>query len=93
MTESPTGAIGAFVRRRRKANHLTQAQLAALAGVGVRFLSELERGKPTARVDAVDAVLRVFGKRVGIVDAAAGDADREPVGNGTAGTLGGIDRG
>ncbi len=93
MTESPIGAIGAFIRRRRKANHMTQTQLAALAGVGVRFLSELERGKPTARVDAVDAVLQVFGKRVGIVDATTDDADREPVGDGTTGLPGGSDRG
>ena len=35
----------------------------------INFLSELERGKATVRVDAVDQVLRVFGKRLGVVDA------------------------
>lgn len=59
--------IGAFVRARRRANRLTQRQLAELAGVGVRFVSDLERGKRTVRVDAVNAVLAVFGKRLGIV--------------------------
>lgn len=59
--------MGAFVRRRRKANGLTQRELAELAGVGVRLVSELERGKPTLRLDAVRAVLAVFGMTVGVV--------------------------
>jgi hypothetical protein len=37
--------------------------------VGLRFIVELERGKPTLRMDTVNAVLRVFGKKLGIVDA------------------------
>lgn len=49
------------VRDGRRARGMTQADLAALAGVGRRFLSELENGKPTLRLDAVRAVLRVFG--------------------------------
>ncbi|MBI4474623.1 MAG: helix-turn-helix transcriptional regulator [Acidobacteria bacterium] len=47
---------------------MTQPELAALAGVGPRFVVELERGKPTVRMDAVNAVLRIFGKRLGVVD-------------------------
>jgi y4mF family transcriptional regulator len=62
-------ALGAFVRGRRRANRLTQQHLGELAGVGTRFVSELERGKPTLRMDAVNAVLAVFGKRLGVVDA------------------------
>lgn len=62
-------SFGTFVRQRRRANRMTQRQLAEIAGVGLRFLSELERGKATVRVDAVDQVLRVFGKRLGVVDA------------------------
>ena len=61
--------IGQFVRRRRKANGLTQQELGELTGVGTRFVSELERGKPTVRVDAVNRVLAAFGKRLGLVDA------------------------
>jgi len=60
--------IAQFVRERRRANGLTQRQLAELAGVGTRFVSELERGKPTIRVGTVNAVLRVFGKCLGVVD-------------------------
>lgn len=61
--------VGRFVRARRQANGLTQAQLGELAGVGTRFISELERGKPTLRMDTVNAVLAVFGKQLGVVEA------------------------
>ena len=68
--ESPgRSPVAAFVRARRKANRLSQRELAELAGVGVRFLSELERGKPTLRMDAVNSVLAVFGKQLGVTDA------------------------
>lgn len=60
--------IGAFVRRRRRANGMTQRELAELAGVGTRFVSELEREKPTVRLDAVNAILAVFGATVGVVE-------------------------
>jgi y4mF family transcriptional regulator len=60
--------IGPFVRRRRTANKLNQQQLAELAGVGKRFVIELEAGKPTLRLDAVNRVLAVFGKTLGVVD-------------------------
>jgi y4mF family transcriptional regulator len=62
------GSVASFVRSRRKANKLSQRGLAELAGVGMRFLSELERGKKTLRMDAVNAVLAVFGKELGAVD-------------------------
>ena len=61
--------IGEFVRSRRKASGLTQQQLGELAGVGTRFVSELERGKPTVRLSVVNKVLTVFGKSLGIVEA------------------------
>lgn len=64
--DSPS--IGGFVRERRRANGLTQAELGELAGVGVRFIVELERDKPTVRLDRLNAVLRVFGKQAGVVD-------------------------
>ncbi|MGL5098103.1 MAG: helix-turn-helix transcriptional regulator [Planctomycetia bacterium] len=61
--------LGAFVRSRRTANRLTQRELGELAGVGTRFVSELERGKPTLRMDAVNKVLFVFGRTLGPVEA------------------------
>lgn len=61
--------IGTFVRQRRLSASLTQLQLGELAGVGRRFVVELEGGKATLRLDKLNLVLAVFGKRVGIVDA------------------------
>ncbi|HEX4056564.1 MAG TPA: helix-turn-helix transcriptional regulator [Tepidisphaeraceae bacterium] len=61
--------IGSFVRARRKAGNLTQRELGELAGVGTRFVSELERGKLSLRLDVVNRVLAVFGKCLGIADA------------------------
>jgi y4mF family transcriptional regulator len=61
--------IGEMVRRRRLANRLTQQQLGELAGVGLRLVSELERGKPTLRMDATNRVLGVFGLMLGQVEA------------------------
>lgn len=61
--------IGGFVRDRRLSGHLTQAELGELAGVGKRFIVELEQGKPTLRLDKINQVLEVFGKRLGVVDA------------------------
>lgn len=54
---SDVGEIGRAVRAARKAQGLTQREFADISGVGVRFLSELERGKPTAEVGLVLAVL------------------------------------
>ena len=56
--------IGAVVRQARLAQGLRQDQLAAAAGVGVRFLVELERGKPTVRLAKVLAVLDALGLRL-----------------------------
>lgn len=74
-SEDPS-TIGTYVRQRRKASRLTQTELAELAGVGTRLVSELERGKATLRMDAVNRVLRVFGQMLGCVDAPRGEDDR-----------------
>lgn len=59
--------LAEFVIERRKALKLTQTQLADKAGVGLRFVRELERGKPTLRMDKVNEVLRFFGCQLGPV--------------------------
>ena len=69
MTKEFDETIGTFVRDRRKAGQMTQRELGELAGVGTRFISELERGKPSVRLSVVNKVLAVFGKSLGIVDA------------------------
>ncbi|WP_153110907.1 helix-turn-helix transcriptional regulator [Propionivibrio limicola] len=53
--------LGDAVRRARKALGLTQPQLALAAGVGVRFIVDLEAGKPTVRLENVLRVLQALG--------------------------------
>lgn len=56
-----TTPLAAFVKQRRKLLSLSQPDLAAKAGVGLRFVRELEQGKATLRMDKVNLVLRLFG--------------------------------
>ena len=56
--------IGVVVRGTRTAQGLRQDQLAAAAGVGVRFLVELEAGKPTVQLGKVLDVLKALGCRI-----------------------------
>ena len=56
-----------FVRQQRKLHKLTQRGLADRAGVGIRFIRELEAGKPTLRMDKVNVVLDMFGHKLGVV--------------------------
>lgn len=57
-----------FISKRRKEEGLTQKQLSELAGVGLRFIRDLEQGKPRLRTDKVNAVLKLFGKKLGSVN-------------------------
>ncbi|OQY06235.1 MAG: transcriptional regulator [Desulfobacteraceae bacterium 4572_123] len=50
-----------FVKNRRKQLGLTQVTLADRAGVGLRFIRDLEQGKQTLRLDKVNQVLALFG--------------------------------
>ncbi len=61
--------IASFVKERRKMFNLTQIDLAEKSGVGLRFVRELEQGKPTLRLDKVNQVLALFGHEVGAVPA------------------------
>ncbi|MBE0564439.1 MAG: helix-turn-helix transcriptional regulator [Krumholzibacteria bacterium] len=53
--------LGTAVRAARKRAGLTLAETAGLTDVGMRFLSELENGKPTVRLDKVLHVLAALG--------------------------------
>ena len=59
-TLTPT-EIGRIVRATRKAAGLRQDELAGAAGVGLRFLVELERGKATAQIGKTLQVLHALG--------------------------------
>ena len=59
--------LSKFVKQIRTSAKLTQPELAEKAGVGLRFLRELEQGKETLRLDKVNQVLKLFGYQVGAV--------------------------
>jgi y4mF family transcriptional regulator len=59
--------IAEFIKKKRKQLKLTQPELAARAGVGLRFIRELETGKETLKLDKVDSVLKLFGHTLGPV--------------------------
>lgn len=60
--------IQSFIKKQRKLHGMTQADLARRAGVGLRFIRELEQGKVTLKMDKVNQVLQLFGKTLGPVD-------------------------
>lgn len=59
--------IGAFIREERKRRRLTQKQLADLAGVGLNFVYQLEKNKPTVQLSCTNQVLNALGYRVGVM--------------------------
>ena len=69
--------LGATIRAERKRLKVTQKQLAMTAGVGLRYLIELERGKPTARMEGVFKVLQVLGLKLGVTEPPYGEGTRE----------------
>ena len=56
--------LGRQVKDLRRGAGLTQAQMARRTGVGLRFVRDLEQGKPSVRVDKVNQVLALFGYHV-----------------------------
>jgi y4mF family transcriptional regulator len=57
--------VSKFIKEKRKLLGLTQPELAAKAGVGLRFVREMEQGKTTLRMDKVNEVLKLFGYALG----------------------------
>jgi len=71
--------LGDAIKAARKKLGLTQPQLALAAGVGVRFIVELEAGKPTLRLEHILRVVDALGGEFGLtgLPATASDDDRE----------------
>ena len=65
-------SIGRTVRSVRRALGVTQRELAMTAGTGLRFVVELEQGKPTCQLDKTLAVIQALG--VAVVLQRPGDA-------------------
>jgi len=63
MSLSPED-LGTVVKKERKALGLTQAELALASGTGMRFISDLENGKPTCQIGKTLNVLKTLGIRL-----------------------------
>lgn len=57
--------LSEFVKERRKTLGLTQEDLSFKAGVGLRFVRDLEQGKPSLQMNKVNDVLILFGHELG----------------------------
>lgn len=53
--------LSSFLKQQRKVHKLTQEELAAKAGVGLRLVREMEQGKTTMQMDKANQVLALFG--------------------------------
>jgi len=69
--------LGSTLRDARRRIGLTQPDLALAAGVGVRFIVDLEGGKPTVRLEQVLRVVDALGGSLVLsgLDAGAGQDD------------------
>lgn len=66
ITATDTKTLGSLVRTERKFQKLTQEQLAGLAGVGVRFVRELEAGKESCQLGRALQVAQTLGLIVSV---------------------------
>lgn len=64
---SKTKSLPEFLKEKRKQVKITQPELAAKAGVGLRFIRDMEQGKTSLRMDKVNQVLLLFGHELGPV--------------------------
>ena len=56
--------LGTTIRRERRSRSISQKELGDLAGTGLNFVSQVERGKETIRFDKLIAILRVLGLEI-----------------------------
>ncbi len=61
-------ALGEAVRLARKRLKVTQKDLALASGAGLRFIIELEQGKPTCHLGKALGILQVLGLRLRVVE-------------------------
>ena len=76
MMTYTTEQIGGLVRSTRKAIGATQKDLALTSGTGMRFIIDLEKGKPTCQLGKVLTVLHTLGISVSLTLPATSRADR-----------------
>lgn len=64
MKIDTTQQFGLLIKSMRKKSKLTQAQLAAAAGIGERFIRELEKGKPTCQLEKSLIIAQMLGIKI-----------------------------
>ena len=74
--------LGEVLRAARKQLGLTQPQLALAAGVGVRFIVDMEAGKPTLRLETVLRVIEALGGQINLSGLPSAAAEDQSEGNG-----------
>ena len=68
--------LSSFIKQKRSVSGLTQPELAEKAGVGLRFVREMEQGKETLSMDKVNQVLALFGYEMGPVKSEQTDNEK-----------------
>lgn len=68
--------LGLAIEAERKRRRLTQTQLAELSNTSINFVSQIERGKPTAQIGKVVEVLQILGLQLAIEKGSAGLVNR-----------------
>ena len=63
--------IGELARNTRKAMDVTQKELAMTSGTGLRFIIEMEQGKPTCQLGKVLTVLQTLGIKIELIPPAS----------------------
>ena len=61
MKVTDSRALGQMIRNRRKELHYTQAYISDFTGLSVTFISDVERGKPTAEIEKIIRLINVLG--------------------------------
>lgn len=61
MKISDSKSLGQAIRARRKELSYTQAYLSEFTGFSVTFISDLERGKPTAEIEKTIRLINILG--------------------------------
>jgi len=75
MEIQDTAQIGTEIRAARKRLGVTQKDLAMTSGTGLRFVIDLEKGKPTCQIGKILQVLQTLGLRVELSGSAAAASD------------------
>lgn len=70
-----TQQVGQLIKSTRKALGVTQRDLAMTSGTGLRFIVDLEKGKPTCQLGKALAVLRTLGIKVDLVPPRSSERD------------------